>query len=262
MGGWMNVYFNYNKPTRSVHNPHFVVEERRLRNFQDRTCSYKGAPLGFNPKSIQPQGCVGAAGLSSCASLPVLGKMEPQRSRLIKRHDFRRIKGPCSNCVGLGNTAFLVSAPSVGHGFAANLGQRWRLQPRHRAVVSGFLEDVIYSFMGLLRNSSGQLVCVWGERFLKKRMVVFGVTLGKELLQTSGRSCFLSPVIPEVLETTRDSPASRERSVYQQPPLVILKLSLNLDILEWNDISFQLLISLQYYFCNDWSKTFPNLYLL
>lgn len=56
-------------------------------------------------------------------------------------------------------------------------------------------------------------LCVRGERFLKKRMVVFGVTLGKELLRTSGRSGFLSPVIPEVLETTRDSPASQERSV-------------------------------------------------
>lgn len=60
--------------------------------------------------------------------------------------------------------------------------------------------------------------------------------------------------------TIRDSPTSQGKSVQQLLPFIILKFSFNLDILWQKDnISTQLLILLQYYFCDAQSKTFPNL---
>lgn len=76
----MNVYFNYNKPTRSVHNPHFVVEEQRLRKLPGQDVQLQRGATGIQSQ-VHPASrlcwCRWAVQLSSCASIPVLGKTEP-----------------------------------------------------------------------------------------------------------------------------------------------------------------------------------------
>ena len=168
MEDWRNVKLDdFNEPTEvKCYCLHFTVQEQRLRKVHGPGLAAGKGLLGFKLKSMQPQGYVGATGLSSFqggvqASQTELGKKGQQYWLL---RDLQRMKRPR----GCGD---LILAPSFNRGFMHALGQRWPPQLRH----SGSFNVVVVR----------SLSCVWlfATPWTVARQASLSCTVSRSLLR-------------------------------------------------------------------------------
>lgn len=182
---------------------HFTVEEQRLRKPQRQGHAARRGQIVFKPKSIRPQGCVGAnepssfrRGLGGGGESGFTGGAGKGAGGVLTgtREDFQGIRRPRCGCGGL------VSVPSLDRSVTRGEVRADLPNPSSLVVVRS-LEDVMFSFIGFLGNSHYQFL--WKKKNLKKK-----------------KGCFLSSVIPDVVEQSETHQQARESQCSSCCPLL------------------------------------------